>query len=183
MRLFLSQKNKNSSQRGFTLVESLVAISILLVAIAGPLTLVVKALQLSNYATTRVAAGFLAQDALEYIRNIKDTNALAGNLWLSGIPSQCFYPTFCAIDTTQAISGAFVLCPSNVCPPLHQNGTTFSYNQVLSDTETIFTRSVQFKDAYNSGSDDKFVFVTISWQVSGVSKSMTVQTSLRDWHY
>jgi prepilin-type N-terminal cleavage/methylation domain-containing protein len=183
MNTFSNFSNKKS--RGFTLVESLVAISILLVAITAPLTLVVKSLQLSNYATTRMIAGFIAQDAFEYIRNIKDTNGLQNpvNPWLTNIPSSCFYPNFCAIDTTVSSVSAFVAC-SNAgnCTPLHRNTTTYAYSLNLSDPQTIFTRSVQIKDSVNNPGSDKFVYITVSWSVSGFTKSVVTQTSLLDWH-
>ncbi len=174
---------------GFTLVESLVAISILLVSVAAPLTLVIRSLQLSNYATTRMIAGFLAQDAFEYIRNIKDTNALAtpANAWLTNIDAECFTIEGCAVDTTKVIASAssFLPCAAGTCPSLKRSISTYAYNLDPANSvnlATIFTRKVQIVDSVNSPGDDKFILVTISWSVGGFSKSITTQTSLRDWH-
>lgn len=176
---------------GFTLVESLVAVAILLIAVAAPLTLVIKSLQLSNYTTTKTIAGFLTQDVMEYLRNLKDSNALPSpqNPWLQSIPTGCLYPNYCTIDTTKPIgsSVAFADCgasPSG-CAPLKRNSSMYAYNMNPTSSlnpDTIFTRSVQIVDSVTNPTTDKIVFVTISWTVGAFTKSITTQTALRDWH-
>ncbi|MDE2188454.1 MAG: prepilin-type N-terminal cleavage/methylation domain-containing protein [Patescibacteria group bacterium] len=68
-----------STNSGFTLVETLIAIAILMIAIAGPLTVAEKSLYASIYAKNQVMASYLAQDAMESIRNSLDTNEFKGN--------------------------------------------------------------------------------------------------------
>src|ERR1035437_7381734 len=65
-----------SNSSGFTLVETLVAIAILMIAIAGPLTVAEKGLSASIYARDQLMASYLAQDAMESIKNIVDSNEL-----------------------------------------------------------------------------------------------------------
>jgi type II secretory pathway pseudopilin PulG len=57
---------------GFTLIETLVAISILMIAIAGPLTVANKAYTASINAREQSVAMYLAQESMEYINNMKD---------------------------------------------------------------------------------------------------------------
>ncbi len=57
---------------GFTLVEALVAISILMIAIASPMTLAQKGLSTANLSKDQMIASFLAQDAIEAVKNIRD---------------------------------------------------------------------------------------------------------------
>jgi Tfp pilus assembly protein PilV len=63
-KIFSLKSLKNNS--GFTIVETLVAITILMIAIAGPLTIAQKGLTASTYARDQMIASFLAQDGLEY---------------------------------------------------------------------------------------------------------------------
>ena len=70
----VSTKKRN----GFTIVETLVAITILMIAIAGPMTIAFKSLKTALYAKDQMTASYLAQEAMELIRSDKD-NAIANN--------------------------------------------------------------------------------------------------------
>jgi prepilin-type N-terminal cleavage/methylation domain-containing protein len=81
--------------KGFTLVETLVAITILMIAIAGPLTVANKGYTASIDAKKQAVAMNLAQEGLEYLNHLKD-NRIWGN-WDPGtdfipktnIPDEC----------------------------------------------------------------------------------------------
>lgn len=68
---------------GFTLIEALVAISILTIAVTGPLSLASKGLAYSSYAKDEITAFYLANEAIDVIRNIRDTNIKSGKGWLN----------------------------------------------------------------------------------------------------
>ncbi len=59
-------------QMGYSLVEVLVAISILLIVVTGPLTILTTTARSTNFASEQVAAFFLAQEGLELIQKIRD---------------------------------------------------------------------------------------------------------------
>lgn len=74
---------KNMHKNGFTLIETLVAISILMIAIAGPLTVANKAYTSAQDARNQTIAYNLAQEGLEYINNIKSNNTWPdGRVWV-----------------------------------------------------------------------------------------------------
>ncbi len=62
--------------KGFTLVETLVAISIFTGSVLGLLALTGGSISNTNYARDRIVATFLAQEGLEYMRNLRDTYVL-----------------------------------------------------------------------------------------------------------
>src|SRR3989338_617192 len=80
---------RDSTQRGFSLVETIVAIAILTFAMVAPLSLAQRGLNASIYARDQITAFYLAQEAIEYVRNVRDTNNLegfsGGAAWLSGL--------------------------------------------------------------------------------------------------
>ena len=71
-------------KKGFTLIETLIAISILMVVMVGPLTLAQRSLSSVSLTKEKMTAYFLAQDAIEYVRSVRDGNILSGNGWGDG---------------------------------------------------------------------------------------------------
>jgi prepilin-type N-terminal cleavage/methylation domain-containing protein len=79
-------KNKNRAcpqclkhgfcRRGFTLLETLVAIAIFSVSLLGVLSLMASSITSTTYAKNKIIAGYLAQEGLEYMRNLRDTYVL-----------------------------------------------------------------------------------------------------------
>ncbi len=69
-------KNKKISKKGFTIIETLVAIFVLLVATTGPLTFAQSGLRSSFLARDQITAFYLAQDAVETLKNVRDRNTL-----------------------------------------------------------------------------------------------------------
>jgi len=88
---------KIKSISGFTLVESLVAISILMIAIASPMTLAQKGLSTATLSKDQMIASFLAQDAIEAVKNIRDQIAVSQSSggWLDGNGDQFLAPCIC----------------------------------------------------------------------------------------
>lgn len=60
---------------GFTLIESLVALSILMVVLTASLSGVSRSLSDASDIRDRITATYLNQDALEFLRMVRDTNA------------------------------------------------------------------------------------------------------------
>lgn len=66
-------KNKKA---GFTILETLVAISIILIAITGPIDVITASLRASFFSRDQITAFYLAQEAIEYAKNQRDHNSL-----------------------------------------------------------------------------------------------------------
>ena len=68
-----THKNKN----GYSLVEVLIAVAILMLAIVGPMTITVKSIQSAQYAHQQNTAIFLAQEGISFVSAVRDDAALA----------------------------------------------------------------------------------------------------------
>ncbi len=68
---------KLKNNKGFTIIETLVAVAILMISIAGPLTIAQKGLTAAIYARDQITAAFLAQENMELIRSNIDSLNLA----------------------------------------------------------------------------------------------------------
>jgi Tfp pilus assembly protein PilV len=115
--------SKTKFTAGFTLVEALVAISLLMVAISSPMYIAQKGLSASMFARDQMTASFLAQDGIEAVKNIRDHMAInqdVGKTRYSGwliLLDNCICndsdkicnfddinPYYCNIDTTNTFA-------------------------------------------------------------------------------
>jgi len=71
--------NLLKNNKGFTLVETLVAISIFTVSILGMMSILASGIADTNYAKQKITAEYLAQEGIEYVRNMRDTEVLYGD--------------------------------------------------------------------------------------------------------
>lgn len=121
----INRKNKN--KHGFTLIEALVAISILMIAIASPMAITQKGLSAAELSKDEMTASFLAEDGIEAVKNVRDDIALNASLgdgtdWLKGNPNNPSY--------------SLMNC---LCPGGEANCTNFpTSNYCNIDTKTLF---------------------------------------------
>lgn len=171
----------NAPMRGFTLVETLVAITVVVTAMVGPLYAVQQSLNASRTAREQLIASSLAQEGVEYVRGIRDNNYLylfmypgSGRSWLFGVDGtggsvNCITAT-CAVDPTQ-------LTVSRTILPLYLDPTGL-YNQASSGTPTPYTRTVQLSAV---SATEMLVTVTVTWTSKGQQRNVVVREYLHNW--
>lgn len=144
-----NQITKQGLHSGFTIIETLVAITILMIAIAGPLSIANRGLRVAQDSKEQMTALYLAQTQLEYLKNIRDTDLENSNSdtgkgsdsasWLIRVnPTQtsatdtggwCTAPSWCAIDTSIAPSSSLGGNQCNLlgCDRLYFHPTKYYY--------------------------------------------------------
>ena len=70
------QKIRLKINKGFTLIETLVALSIFSVSIILFMSVLGSGITDTNYAKQKIVAGYLAQEGIEYMRNMRDNAVL-----------------------------------------------------------------------------------------------------------
>lgn len=185
-----------SNMRGFTLVETLVAVLLLSIAIAGPLTIASKGLTATLVAKDQFTGFFLAQDAVEYVRFLRDSACLAAasgpsgcpsNVWLSGLgacvstdgSAKCYFDSLGSQpDVPTACSGT--------CPTLRYDPTNryFNYNAAVGVTGQRYIRTVSIQNNPGGATpDEALVTVSITWSdIAGVTRvPITIRESIFRW--
>ncbi len=176
----IQQKSK-----GFTLIEVLVAVFILITAVVVPLTIGSKAYAYSNFVRDQSTASYLAQEAVEFVRLVRD------NASLNPSPSGAWVDFKSAIDTCMSDSG----CQFSVledspsidecggkCDSLYrQAGGTYSYTPVEGSNKW-FLRTVKTVVVGKNAFERVQVEVTVLWNTNGIDeRSFTVTDYLTPW--
>lgn len=201
-------KNKVFSIKGagFTLIETMVAITILLTTIVGPMEIASKALLSAFYAKDQITASYLAQEGIEFIRNYRDSNFMGANpltdwpaAFLPGgacvvVPGDnvgCKFDLFKAAGTSDLSAVTIDSCgrpdPTGGTPDcgyLNYNSNTGEYSYGDHDSkQSIYSRVITVaQDPTNP--DAIQVTSTVSWTgnyLYGSGKSITVKETLYNW--
>jgi prepilin-type N-terminal cleavage/methylation domain-containing protein len=178
--------------RGFTLVETLVAISIILTSIVGPLYAVQQSLGTSRTVGEQLIATSLAQEAIEYVRYVRDSNYLfvlngGGSAnWLQGFDGSassinCF-TSDCVVDPR---ARTIALAPSDAnLGFLHLNASNL-YTQVSSSgIRTPYKRTVRFSAITNNNpalTTEVLVTTTVTWSIKGQVRTVVMTGRLHNW--
>ena len=171
-------------KRGFTLIETLVAVSLLSVAIVAPMSLTTKSLAAAYYARDQIVAFHLAQEAVETVRHFRDNNILQTALGnptdiLAGIPLGVPFTVNTIDDSIDSAS-----CNSGICPPLQLDPTETFYGYGDDWTDTRFTRTVGVETVADTGGvpQEIRVTVTVSWRTGSFqTRSFSIRQNLYRW--
>jgi len=172
-------KNKNKTKRGFSLLEVLIAIFIIIVGFSGSVALIVKTIRLSSLSVSRLRAAYLAQEGAELIRNVRDTNWLQirqgdGVDWDEGLSNHCPGSGFIVDYTYSGQLNPDFPCYSGQFLRIDNNGFyNYSSGQV-----TKFQRKITI----NKIDDDTIgVLVEVFWKEHGENYSFSLQENLYNW--
>jgi prepilin-type N-terminal cleavage/methylation domain-containing protein len=184
---------KLQTSKGFTLLETVVAILILGSSMALMLSIVGDGVNQARFGYEKQTANYLAQEGIELIRNhranhqllAKNSNTLFsvnnGN-WSSDIAS-CSIK--CTVALTQNNSTLYIASCSSVCQPLirtERYGYTLNQSGTgSSDTVSPFIRTIEIKQTGNI--DVVEVVSTITWKNSvGIENKIQYKTFLTSWN-
>lgn len=180
---------KNS--RGFTVLETLVAIAVLIVSLTAAFSVAQSGLSTSMSARDEVSAYYLAQEAVEMIKNIRDNNSINGDPWLTGIANSssdpCYFGNYCIIDSPNEY---FAICNGSTaedCPLLKQDKTANSVTLGMYGAEPVATASwdtTNFRRSINIkqiNSDEIAVNVTVSWSKGAFSNKFVMRENVFNW--
>ncbi len=169
------------TKKAFTLIEALVAISILVMSVVAPLTIVAQSMFQARYSKDQVTAIYLAQEAVEMIRYVRDRNMMQNLLgaeldWLDRIPTNVWISPGWA----DARDGSFRSCPGNnpkSCQYLKYQG---AYNLNLGDS-TKFKRAVKVIKSTNN-QDEAQIVSRVYW-ISGAvgERYVEVKSYIYNW--
>ncbi len=162
---------------------------ILASAIAGPLSIAARSLNNSLVAKEQITAFFLAQDAVEYVRFVRDSNVLQSGDWITGAGAvspvdltPCIDANGCQVDTTSNTPNDVPTVCSATCSALYYDATAMRYTYTTSGSgisKTAFTRKILLT---NINAYEYKLTVTVSWlDLGGVTRQVVVYENIYSW--
>ena len=151
-----------------------------------------QSLNASRTASEQLIASSLAQEAVEYVRYVRDSNYLAaingGSSvnWLQGFDGSassvnCF-DNDCVVDPK---ARTVALAPSDESQGYLYLNTNRLYTQVSSSgTKTPFKRTVRFTAMTNSNpalTTEVLVETTVTWSTRGQARTVVITEYLHNW--
>lgn len=174
-------KKNTEKRKGFTLVETLVAISILSLSILAGFTAVQNGLKSSQTAKNQIIAFYMVQEAMEYIKNIRDENALdfingGTKTWLTGLSAgtdPCDIGEYCRIDSPAKVV-TYCGMTNTSCPNIGMDTSTGVWGYAYPVTN--FNRAISITPVV--AGQEVVVTVRISWTQGNSTQTFQVSQSL-----
>ena len=184
------------SRRGQTLVEALVALSILTMGFLGITALLTRSFQLNRTTTDDTQATYLAAEGIEIVKNLIDHDVYAG-LPGNDYFGQCFYDgsgyyypidyetvasTVPSPDCSGILSYSTTASAANT--PLYFNSSTKLYSRnAFGAAATGFVRNIKITEISNPGAIAEIdVQSTVTWTDAGLGNSITLEDHFYNWH-
>ncbi|MDP3727106.1 MAG: hypothetical protein Q8R35_00525 [bacterium] len=169
-----------SGTAGFTLLETIVALALVVSAIVGPFSLATRGVFGAKFSRSKLVALNLGQEGLELIRAMRENNILVGADW-RGLTGPC------SNSCTRLQDGSYqpdVYTTANGSPPPVNAGLPLLFDEssgLYSQTvgaATPFTRVVAVSTLAAS---QMRIVSTITWVESGIPRRVELETTLYDW--
>lgn len=174
-------------KKGFTLVETLVAITVLLLVVIGPMTIAQKGIQNAQYANEQFTAVFLAQEAIEAMRQLRDDMALDAYHGDATVDTLDWSPncTNGCIYNSRNHTNLFSSCTGGTCSKLYVDSNSGEYSHDSSDPQSPFSRIVTLDTTQAAATGGVKVTVDVSWNgriFNNTTRHVILQTYIYD-HY
>ncbi len=157
---------KSEYKNGFTLIETIVAVSIIIIGLVSALTLITNSLFYVSNINDRLVAANLTAEGLEVARNIRDNNWLQNLAWNNGLADGDYQAAYNSISLSSYSGNALLL----------DSGTgLYNYN---SGDATNYIRKISLA---NLSSYEIRVVSTVTWQRRGITYSNSAESHLFNW--
>ncbi len=170
--MFKQLRTISRCRPAFSIIEIMAVLLIVSLAMIGVANLAVQSIQAQTINRGSIIAYQLAQEGIEIVRQIRDTNWMQGNNWKDGLDSG----SYCVDYLSPVLRVASSL---NDCP-LYFTDDNWYYSPALAASNSKrsnFKRLVSIDAATSSAS----VRATITWNDRNNVFTYEVETELYDW--
>lgn len=164
-------KYRKNSNCGFTLIETLVSLMILSLVITSIVSLLSSSIYSARYAKNETKAIYIAQEGIDYIRNLRDSIAFQQNDWTSFSS---------ALDSNCSGAGCIINRPFLINHFLALDVSPAPVGQILDGEfrNTIYSECVNLVGIC----DAVKIRSLVEWKNGSLEKSKELQVTLTMWN-
>lgn len=163
---------------GFTFLELLIVISIVLIAFVGVFTLLTRVIYVSRISIHKLTASMLAQEGIEVARNIRETNWVQEKAWNEGLSSGDYIVQYDSLSL-QPFEDKFLI--------LNPRVVLYGYDEEIDPekgvVESLFKRKVTISNDPDGDPQTKDIAIIseVTWDERGRPQSILLEDRLYDW--
>lgn len=191
-------ENKNLTS-GFTLVETLLALSIFATAITGLISVSSRGVNDTNFVKNKMIASHLAAEGIELVRNMRDEMVIS--IHNSGGGGDSFWSDFLLGNSPLSVASCYesngerscymdafstsvpINCGNNNCPKLQHDPVTSGYRYGAGLPQTNFTRTIRVFNAPGGSNEEVIVTSVVTWNQGANIHSASYRYNLFNWIY
>jgi len=173
---FFQQLFSKKKKTGFSLLEVIIAIFVLTTGILAVMSLIYKTVASSSFSSNRLIAAYLAQEGIEIVRNIRDTNwiqiqqKIPGKNWNDGLGLGTYQADYDDPSLTSITNPSYLNIETNNGFYGYDNGTQTSFQRTITISNGPITDSLEIR-------------VDVSWRERGVTYNFPpVIERLYNWY-
>ncbi len=172
--------------KAFTLIETILAVTLMTIVLTAVFGLVLMTMTANQRNLHQIQATFYAQEGLEAVRYMRDSNWLQNYTWDGG--AALWGADFHVDESTPTVTRTVVQKSCTGSDPCYQLSASDSEEDRTLTTSNgfEFQRSLEFK-AVDSASTGDFldgaveVTAIVTWEENGVERSVKLSTYLTAW--
>ncbi len=150
---------------GFTLLETIVAVGLIVTGLVSALALITNSLFYVSNIQDRLIAANLAAEGIEVVRNIRDNNWLQNLAWNNGLADGDYQVAYDSMSLSSYSASPFLL---------DSNGL---YNYT-SGAATSYVRKISIANLSNY---EIRIIAMVTWQRRGITYSSSAEDHLFNW--
>jgi len=162
--------NFGNKNKGFTLIELIVTIFVILIGVLGAYSVIQQILSYTSFVNSKLTAAYLAQEGVEIVKNIRDTNWLEREGWNNGLAEGDWRADYNDLDLLP-YGGNFL-----------NFETASGFYGYDSGNPTKFKRKITIDPNIDpNGNDILEVTILVEWTEKGKTHQITVREDLYNW--
>lgn len=170
------------NRNGNILIESIVAVSLILIGLLGVLGLITSSVRQNKDVNLRAAGAYLASEGIEVMKNIVDTDVANPEVpWINTVGGESFQTYELEYDSDNSSELAPIPLGGLASERflfLDKDTGLYTYSDFGNVTQTPFKRTVS---VFSESPDEMIITSVVAWMERGEGREVRLETVFTNW--